>query len=65
MHYNKVEELYVDFILDLIGPNQERENQRKINLSIVKDIITKTFEAKLPDFKTYIKAYGSYPIKTY
>lgn len=65
MHYNKVEELYVDFILDLIGPYQEKENQRKINLSIVKDIITKTFEAKLPDFKTYIKAYGSYPIKTY
>jgi hypothetical protein len=65
MHYNKIEELYVDFILDLIGPNQEGENQRKINFSIVKDIITKTFESKLPDFKTYIKAYGSYPIKTY
>ena len=65
MNYNKVEELYVDFILDIIGPNQERENQRKINLSIIKDIITKTFETKLPDFKTYIKAYGSYPIKTY
>jgi len=65
MNYNKVEQLYVDFILDLIGPNQDRENQRKINLSIVKDIITKTFDSKLPDFKTYIKAYGSYPIKTY
>ena len=65
MNYTKIEELYVDFILDIIGPNKERENERNINLSIVKDIIIKIFNQNLPDYTTYIYPYGSFPIKTY
>ena len=65
MNYNKIEELYVDFILDIIGPNLEREMERNTNLNIVKDIIIKIFNKKLPDYKTFIFPYGSYPIKTY
>ena len=65
MNYNKIEELYADFILEIIGPTLETENERNINLSIVKGIITKIFEEKLPDYTTYILPYGSFPIKTY
>ena len=65
MNYNKIEELYVDFILDIIGPNLEREMERNTNLNIVKDIIIKIFNNKLPDYETFIFPYGSYPIKTY
>ena len=65
MNYNKIEELYVDFILDLIGPNLEREKERNTNLSIVKGIITNIFNKKLPDYITHIFPYGSFPMKTY
>ena len=65
MNYNKIEELYVDFILDIIGPTLERENKRNINLNIVKSIITKIFQNKLPDYTTYILTYGSFPMKAY
>ena len=65
MNYNKIEELYVDFILDIIGPTLERENERNINLNIVKSIITKIFQNKLPDYTTYILTYGSFPMKAY
>ena len=65
MNYNKIEELYVDFILDIIGPNLEREMERNTNLNIVKNIIIKIFNNKLPDYETFIFPYGSYPIKTY
>ena len=65
MNYNKIEELYVDFILDIIGQTLERENERNINLNIVKSIITKIFQNKLPDYTTYILTYGSFPMKAY
>ena len=65
MNYNKIEELFVDFILDIIGPNLEREKDRSDNLKTVKEILQKIFESKLPDYTTYIYPYGSYPIKAY
>ena len=65
MNYNKIEELNIDFILDLIGPNLEREKERNTNLSIVKGIITNIFNKKLPDYITHIFPYGSFPMKTY
>ena len=65
MNYNKIEELFVDFILDITGPTLERESERSVNLKIVEGIITKIFQIKLPDFTTYLLPYGSYPIKTY
>ena len=65
MNYNKIEELFVDFVLDITGPTLERESERSVNLKIVEGIITKIFQIKLPDFTTYLLPYGSYPIKTY
>ena len=65
MNYKKIEELFVDFILGIIGPNEERERERNSNLSIVKDIITRILTKKLPDYITHVLPYGSFPIKTY
>ena len=65
MNYNKIEELFVDFILDIIGPNLVRENERNEHLKMLKKIITEIFEKNLQDYSTHIMAYGSFPIKTY
>ena len=65
MNYKKVEELFVDFILDLIGPSLERENERNINISIIRNILNNIFSIKLPDYNIYILPHGSFPSKTY
>ena len=65
MNYKKVEELFVDFILDLIGPTSERENERNKNISIIGNILINIFNIQLPDYNTYILPYGSFPSKTY
>lgn len=65
MNYKKLEELFVDFILDLIGPTEERENERNTNISIIKSILINSFNYKLPDYNIYILPYGSFPFKTY
>ena len=46
MNYNKIEELFFDFILDIIGENLVRENERNNHLTILKKIITEIFEKK-------------------
>ena len=65
MNYKKIEELFIDFILNKIGPIEERENERNNNLSIVKGIISNNLAKILPDYIIHVKSYGSFPIKTY
>ena len=65
MNCNKIEELYIDFILDLIGPNIEREQERNTNLEVVTNIIRDTLNKKFTNFNTYIFHYGSFPMKAY
>ena len=65
MNYKKIEELFVDYILDIIGPDQERETEREKNFNIINKIISDVFRKELPDFITHIIPYGSFPTKTY
>ena len=65
MNYKKIEELFIDYILNVIGPNEKSETDRNINLSYIKGIILNILTQKLPDYKTHILQYGSFPIKTY
>ena len=65
MNYQKIEELFVDFILDLIGPNAAREDERNHNLTFVQGIISNILSEKLPDYKAHVLTYGSFPTKTY
>lgn len=65
MNYKKIEELFVDLILEIIAPNKEREKERNESFSIIKEIIIKKLYSKLPDYFIYILPYGSFPAKTY
>ena len=65
MNYKEIEELFVDFILNIIGPNEESENDRNINLKIITDLILNILKQKLPDYIAHVLPYGSFPIKTY
>ena len=65
MDYKKIEDLFVDFILNKIGPTIERENERNNYLSIIRNKILNILTNELPDYNTYVLPYGSFPIKTY
>ena len=65
MQNEKLEKLFVDFILRRVGPNEENENERNSKFVFVKNIITSSITAKYPDYIPYIFTYGSFPIKTY
>ena len=65
MNYKKLEELFVDYILSIIGPDSSTESQRINNLKIIKEIIIEVLKKELPDYITYVIPYGSFPIKTY
>ena len=65
MNYKKIEELYVDFILDLTGPSQQLETDRETNFKIVKNIIFNVLNKNFPAHNAYILPYGSYPMKSY
>ena len=65
MNYKKIEELYVDFILDLTGPSQQLETDRDTNFTIVKNIIFNVLNKNFPAHNAYILPYGSYPMKSY
>ena len=65
MNYKKIEELYVDFILELTGPNYELEKLRERNFDLVKRIIIDVFNKQFQDCITYIFHYGSHSTKTY
>ena len=65
MNYKELEELYVDFILELTGPTSKLESERNINFSIVKGIIINILNKKFPYYNTFILPYGSFPMKAY
>ena len=65
MDYKKIEDLFVDFILNKIGPTIERENERNNYLSIIRNKILNILTKRLPDYNSYVLPYGSFPIKTY
>ena len=65
MQNEKIENLFVDFILKLIGPNEQRENDRKIKFNLVKIILENSIKNHYIDYIPHIFPYGSYPLKTY
>ena len=65
MNFNKIEELFVDYILNTIGPTETREKERKDTLDFLKKYITKSLNNILPEYIVYIIPYGSFPVKSY
>ena len=65
MDYVKIEELFVDYILNKLGPNSETENIRSEVLEKITTIINDILQKDMVDYITYVIPYGSYPVKTY
>ena len=65
MQNDKIEKLFVDFILKGVGPNEERENDRNTKYMLTKNIIKNSLINAYPDYIPYIFTYGSFPLKTY
>ena len=65
MNFQKIEELFVDFILNTIGPTENTEKERKENLIFLKETITNLLNSYLDGYITYVIPYGSFPVKTY
>ena len=65
MKNEKIEKLFVDFILNLIGPNKRRENDRNKIYNLVKKIIEDSLRVHYPNYIPHIFPYGSFPIKAY
>ena len=65
MDYVKIEELFVDYILNKLGPNSETENIRSEVLEKITTIINDILQKDMVDYITYVIPYGSYPAKTY
>lgn len=65
MRKEEIERLFVDFILKLVGPNEEREKERNEKYNLVTRIIEDSLKIQYPHFIPYIFPYGSFPLKTY
>jgi len=65
MQSEKIEKLFVEFILNVIGPTEKRENDRNVEYLRVKQIIEETISSKFTEYIPHIFLYGSFPIKTY
>ena len=65
MDYVKIEELFIDYILNKLGPNSETENIRSEVLEKITTIINDILQKDMVDYITYVIPYGSYPVKTY
>ena len=65
MDYVKLEHLFTDFIIDLVGPNPERDNIRNLKFAMIKPIMEKALCYEFKDFIPHIFTYGSFSIKTY
>ena len=60
-----VEKVFVEFMLNVIGPSEKRENERNSQYLLIKKILDETISAQFPEIIPHIFLYGSFPIKTY
>ena len=65
MNIKKIDKLFVDFIIDLVGSTPERDFLRKTQIEMIKPIIRKNLSNDFPNFNSYILIYGSFSIKSY
>jgi len=65
MHKSKIERLFVDFILNEVGPNKEKEKERNTKYNLAKQIIENALIMNYPNYIPHIFIYGSFSIKTY
>jgi predicted nucleotidyltransferase len=65
MQSEKIERLFVEFILNEIGPSEEKEKERNEKYILVKQLIENILLLNYPEYIPHIFLYGSFSIKTY
>ena len=65
MNKAKLQRLFVDFILNEVGPNEEKEKERNTKYNLVKQIIENSLMNNYPNYIPHLFLYGSFSIKTY
>ena len=65
MNTSKIDKLFSDFIIDLVGSTPERDYLRKTKIDMIKPIIEKSLLIDFPNLNNYILIYGSFSIKSY
>jgi len=61
--YSLIEKRFADYLLNLIGPNENLDNEREKKFNIVKTILENSFYNE--GIKPHIYSFGSYPTRTY
>ena len=65
MQSEKIERLFVEFILNEIGPSEEKEKERNEKYILVKQLLENILLLNYPEYIPHIFLYGSFSIKTY
>jgi hypothetical protein len=65
LDYTKIENKFADYILNLLGPNEELDKQREEKFNFIKTLIIKSLKVEYPDLTPHIYCFGSFPLKTY
>lgn len=65
MDYNKLETVFCDHLISLLGPTEERDKARERILGIIKKIIISSFEKENPNLIPHVICFGSFAYKTY
>ena len=65
MQTAKIERLFADFIINELGPSEEKEKIRNTKYDLVKHIIENALILNYPDYIPHIFVYGSFYLKTY
>jgi hypothetical protein len=65
MDYKKVENCYSDYIISLVGPNEELDRQREEKFIKIKELILSAFEKESCEYIPHIYCFGSFPLKMY
>jgi len=62
--FEQIDKIFVEYIIHLIGPNEENEFERSEKLKIMKKLITNSFSTE-DHIIPHIFCFGSFPMKTY
>jgi hypothetical protein len=64
MDYKQLEKHFADYIINLLGPNEELDAQREKKFNSLRGIIIGSFQQEI-GIMPHIFCFGSFPLKTY